>query len=144
MEGKEEVMELVISAVFGDPRKPADHIAETVREVRKKLKQEFGVLEMEGLEKIDMFLCFSGRLSTYYPSSGIYQARYHKKEKKLTLTVHFSEGEWSGREEEDRRIFLQGYRTYLLQLLELIRKKVGQGFDEEVYRQAVKKSFESF
>lgn len=136
-------MELVISAVFGDPQKPADHIAETVREVRKKLKEEFGVLEMDGLEKIDMFVCFSGRLSTYYPSSGIYQSRYHKKEKKLTLTVHFSEGEWSGRE-EDRKIFLQGYRTYFLQLSELIRKKVGQGFDETAYRQAVKRSFESF
>ncbi|MFC4803529.1 Imm12 family immunity protein [Filifactor villosus] len=136
-------MELVISAVFGDPQKPADHIAETVREVRKKLKEEFGVLEMDGLEKIDMFVCFSGRLSTYYPSSGIYQSRYHKKEKKLTLTVHFSEGEWSGRE-EDRKIFLQGYRTYLLQLSELIRKKVGQGFEETAYRQAVKRSFESF
>ena len=95
---------------------------------------------------MDICVCISGNISKYYSESGIYQARYYLKTKKFIVYVHFCSNEWNFDKKENISKFLKMYNSYLLELSDIIKKKMAKhksDFDNKCYEDMIKRAFEN-
>ena len=95
---------------------------------------------------MDLCVCFSGNVSKYYPKTGIYQARYYSKAGKFMVYVHFSSNEWNSNKTESVSKFLKMYNDYLLELSDIIKKKMAKhklDFDSKCYEDIIRRVFEN-
>ena len=123
-----------------------DNILSAARTVRKEMKKTFENIEIETLQKMDICVCLSGNVSKYYPKTGIYQARYYSKAGKFMVYVHFSSNEWNSKKTESVSKFLKMYKDYLMELSDIIKKKMAKhklDFDSKCYEDTIRRVFEN-
>lgn len=140
-------MKVNMNIIVGGTDDILDNILSAARTVRKEIKETFESIEIEALQKMDICVCLSGNVSKYYPKSGIYQARYYPKAEKFMVYVHFSSNEWNSDKTESVSKFLKMYKDYLLELSDIIKKKIMKykpDFDSRCYEDGVKRVFGNF
>lgn len=142
----EENMKVNMNIIVGGTDDILDNILSAARTVRKEMKKTFESVEIEALQEMDIYVCFSGNISKYYPKSGIYQARYYSKAEKFMVYVHFSPDEWNSDKTESVRKFLKMYKDYLLELSDIIKTKTTKyksNFDNMCYEDGIKSVYEN-
>ena len=139
-------MKVNMNIIVGGTDDILDNILSAARTVRKEMKKTFESIEIEALQKMDICVCLSGNVSKYYPKSGIYQARYYLKTKKFIVYVHFCSNEWNFDKKENISKFLKMYNEYLLELSDIIKKKMAKhklDFDSKCYEDIIRRVFEN-
>ena len=139
-------MKVNMNIIVGGTDDILDNILSAARTVRKEMKNIFESVETETLQKMDICVCLSGNISKYYPKSGIYQVRYYSKAKKFMVYVHFSDNEWDSNNTESVSKFLKMYNEYLLELSDIIKKKMAKhklDFDSKCYEDITRRVFEN-
>lgn len=139
-------MKVNINIIVGGTDDILDDILSAARTVRKEMKKTFESIEIEALQKMDICVCISGNISKYYSESGIYQARYYLKTKKFIVYVHFCSNEWNFDKKENISKFLKMYNSYLLELSDIIKKKMAKhklDFDSKCYEDTIRRVFEN-
>ena len=139
-------MKVNMNVIVGGTDDVLDNILSAARTVRKELKASFESIEIDALQKMDICVCFSGNVSKYYPESGIYQARYYLKTKKFIVYVHFCSNEWNFDKKENISKFLKMYNDYLLELSDIIKKKMAKhklDFGSKCYEDTIRRVFEN-
>ena len=139
-------MKVNMNVIVGGTDDVLDNILSAARTVRKELKASFESIEIDALQKMDICVCLSGNISEYYSESGIYQARYYLKTKKFIVYVHFCSNEWNFDKKENISKFLKMYNDYLLELSDIIKKKMAKhklDFDSKCYEDTIRRVFEN-
>ena len=139
-------MKVNMNVIVGGTDDVLDNILSAARTVRKELKASFESVEIEALQKMDICVCFSGNVSKYYPESGIYEARYYPKTKKFIVYVNFCSNEWNSGKKGNVSKFLKMYNDYLLELSDIIKKKMAKhklDFDSKCYEDIIRRVFEN-
>lgn len=139
-------MKVNMNIIVGGTDDILDNILSAARTVRKEMKKTFDSIEIEALQKMDICVCLSGNISEYYSESGIYQARYYLKTKKFIVYVHFCSNEWNFDKKENISKFLKMYNDYLLELSDIIKKKMAKhklDFDSKCYEDTIRRVFEN-
>lgn len=139
-------MKVNMNIIVGGTDDILDNILSAARTVRKEMKKTFESIEIEALQKMDICVCLSGNISEYYSESGIYQARYYLKTKKFIVYVHFCSNEWNFDKKENISKFLKMYNEYLLELSDIIKKKMAKhklDFDSKCYEDIIRRVFEN-
>ena len=139
-------MKVNMNVIVGGTDDELNSILSAARTIRKEMKSLFESFEIEALQKMDICVCLSGNVSKYYPKSGIYQARYYSKAKKFMVYVHFSLNEWDSKKIESVSKFLKMYKDYLLELSDIIKKKMAKhklDFDSKCYEDTIRRVFEN-
>ena len=137
-------MKVNMNIIVGGTDDILDNILSAVRTVRKEMKNIFESIEIEPLQKMDICVCLSGNVSKYYPKTGIYQARYYSKAGKFMVYVHFSSNEWNSNKIESVSKFLKMYKDYLMELSDIIKKKIMKykpDFDSRYYEDGIRRVF---
>ena len=133
-------MKVNMNVIVGGTDDELNNILSAARTIRKKMKSLFESFEIEALQKMDICVCLSGNISKYYSESGIYQARYYLKTKKFIVY------EWNSDKKENVSKFLKTYNDYLLELSDIIKKKMAKhklDFDSKCYEDTIRRVFEN-
>ena len=135
-----------MNVIVGGTDDELNSMLSAARTIRKEMKSLFESFEIEALQKMDICVCLSGNVSKYYPKTGIYQARYYSKAGKFMVYVHFSSNEWNSKKTESVSKFLKMYNDYLLELSDIIKKKMAKhklDFDSKCYEDIIRRVFEN-
>ena len=139
-------MKFNINAVIGGADDVPIYISDIIRAARQEIKSIFSDFEMRSLQKIDICLCLSGEVSSYFPKSGIYQPKYYFKSKKIIAYIHFSSDEWSSDKKANTDKFLEKFKRYLMELGNIAGRKIANNnleFDDTQYKDNINKIFEN-
>ena len=111
----------------------------------KNIKAAFSKVKVStAVNVLDYYLLVNGKLVKYYPKSGIYSVRHTSAKKMVAADICITEKEWTDDIEKNKEIFLNRFKTLLLETGELIEsnlKKKKLDFDLEKYKKAIEQTF---
>lgn len=127
-------MEIVVNIGYGGENLAQQTVAPQIRQLRKRLKENFEHYIQKGLTKIKIYLFFNGDLTDYYQETGLYQPTYYNKKEEYKLNICFGTDLWKEDQNENLRVFLSTFRinfTESISLLDVKLKKIKVEFNKD-------------
>ena len=139
-------MTIHLNARLGGSPKIDNPVQQLLIVLLKNIKAAFSKVKLSpAVNELDFYLMVNGKIVKYYPKSGIYSIRHTAAKKTVAADICLTEKEWANNDEENKEIFLNRFKTFLLETGTLIQnnlKKKKFDFDLEKYNKAIEQTFE--
>ncbi|KAF2334673.1 Imm12 family immunity protein [Flavobacterium ginsenosidimutans] len=139
-------MEIFLNGrIGGIPHVNFENVHGIVINFRKRIKQNFLPVNLgKDVEIITIFLCLNGDITKFYESTGVYNIKYLKKNKKILIDLCIDESVWIGNESENEIIFLNNLKKLLLESADKIAMKFQKNkldFDKKIFQNVIENNF---
>jgi|GEM_PF-1805734 len=136
-------MEIFLNGrIGGTPHVNFENVHSTVINFRKKIKQNFLPVDLgKDIEIITFLLFLNGDIASFYESTGVYNIKYLKKNKKILIDLCIDELSWTGNESENENIFFTNLENLLLETADKIAVKFEKeklDFDIKKFQNVIK------